>query len=80
VELKVTLRYVIVLIKITLCACNTPTEEDELIRYNEQIDAASSRRIDSAYRKINAECDSALKYRVPFIVDSLLKADSLKHE
>jgi len=80
VKLKVTLRYVIVLIKITLCACNTTSEEDALIHYNEQVDLASSRRIDSAYRRINAECDSALKYRVPLIVDSLLKEDSIKHE
>lgn len=79
-KLKVTLRYVIVLIKITLCACNSPSEEDELIRYNEQVDLISSHRIDSAYKLINAECDTALKYRVPMIIDSLLKADSTKHE
>ncbi len=79
-KLKVTLRYVIVLIKISLCACNSTAEEDELIRYNEQVDLTSSHRIDSAYKKINAECDSALKYRVPEIVDSLLKIKSVKYD
>gem|GEM_PF-5336397 len=79
-QLKVTLRYVIVLIKVTLVACNTQDPEEDLIRYNERLDSLASRRIDTAYKDLSRNCDTLIKYRLPQIVDSLLKEDSLKHD
>ena len=79
--MKVTLRYVMVLIKLSLVSCQgVPQEEDTILQYNQRMDSIASARIDSAYKQISAACDTAIKYRVPAIVDSLLKADSLTHE
>ena len=76
--LKVTLKFAVVLLLITLASCTDSTgkhTKEDTLRI---ADAASEKVIDSAYAVITKECDSLLQFKVPLLVDSLLKNDSLK--
>ncbi len=76
--LKVTLKFTVPLFFAALVSCSDSAgrhmEEDTL----RARDAASEKKIDSAYAVITRECDSLLQFKVPVLVDSLLKNDSLK--
>ena len=75
---KVTLKFTVLLILIVLASCSGSTGEhtkEDTMRIK---DAASEAKIDSAYALITRECDSLMQFKVPLLVDSLLKNDSLK--
>ncbi|WP_153800760.1 hypothetical protein [Foetidibacter luteolus] len=68
--------YVIVLIKI-FPACKQPVNiDEEILRYNQRLDSVAGARIDSAYKKIKDDCDTARLYRLPVLIDSLLKTSA----
>lgn len=74
---KIKLLTVIVFLNLLLAGCDTPIaekpEEDQLIEFQKEMDALAGARIDSAYKQIKQECDTAYKYKLPLLVDSLLK-------
>lgn len=73
---KVTLKFAA--ISFFLASCSGYADEhnkEDTLRIK---DAASEKVIDSAYAAITRECDSLLQFKVPLLVDSLLKNDSLK--
>lgn len=74
---------VIIFLKICLSSCNliVTTEEtpDKRLEFERKMDSIASSKIDSAYKAIQLQCDSARQYKIPFLVDSLLK-DTTKHE
>ena len=75
---KVTLKFTALLFLTVLASCSGSTDEhtkEDTLRIK---DAASEKVIDSAYAVITRECDSLLQFKVPLLVDSLLKNDSLK--
>jgi hypothetical protein len=57
--------------------CSASTTEEVDIQFQQQLDSIAEFKIDSAYEKIQMECDSMQKIRLPIMVDSLLKIDSL---
>ena len=75
--------FVIIFLKIGLSGCNliTTTDEtpDKRIEFERKMDSIASRKIDSAYKTIQLQCDSTRQYKMPLLVDSLLK-DTTKHE
>jgi hypothetical protein len=76
--LKVTLKFTLFLLLTALVSCSDSTgkhTKEDTLRTR---DAASEKKIDSAYAVITRECDSLLQFKVPVLVDSLLKNDSLK--
>jgi hypothetical protein len=73
---KINVLFVIVFLNLLVAGC-TPnavetTEEDQLIEFQKGLDTIAAARIDSAYKLIRQECDTARKYRLPLLVDSLL--------
>ncbi|RXK85812.1 hypothetical protein [Filimonas effusa] len=76
-QFKSILLNVIVFINLIAIGC-TPAvppadQEEQLIEFQKQLDNEASARIDSAYAAITRRCDSIQRYRVPLLVDSLLK-------
>lgn len=76
---------VIIFLKLTcLTACWQPLPGNEVtdttIDFEKRLDSIASARIDSAYKAIQQQCDSARSYRLPVLIDSLqhLPADSVK--
>lgn len=67
--------YVIVLINL-FCSCkgNTSQEnvDDDIIFIEQQADSSASAKIDSVYEAIQQQCDTAKKYRLPLLIDSIL--------
>jgi hypothetical protein len=73
----VTLRFVSIFIIYLVVGCSASTTEEVDIQFQQQLDSIAEFKIDSAYKKIQMECDSMQKIRLPIMVDSLLKIDSL---
>jgi hypothetical protein len=73
---KINALTVIVFLNLFAIGCSThaveTAEEDQLIEFQKELDATAGARIDSAYKLIRQECDTAHKYRLPLLVDSLL--------
>lgn len=69
---------VIIFLNLFLAGCSAKDEEtekeDKLIEFQKEMDARASSLIDSAYAAITKQCDSARTYRLPLLIDSLLKA------
>lgn len=74
--MKVT-AFVVIVFVITLCACKQILQVEDDLDLQQKADSIASKKIDSAYRQICRQCDSARKYRLPEMVDSLLKNDTL---
>jgi hypothetical protein len=75
--LKVTLKFGFYCVLFLSAGCSggkIEPDENEIIDYT---DSVSERRIDSAYAAITSACDTQMIYRVPQMVDSLLKDSSL---
>lgn len=74
---------VIIFLKIGATSCNliSPKIEpaDKRIEFERKMDSIASRKIDSAYKTIQQQCDSARKNKLPLLIDSLLK-DTTTHE
>jgi hypothetical protein len=72
--------FVIIFLKLALCSCREQPASrklnDRVIEFERAMDSTASVKIDSAYRSIQQLCDTARKYRLPLLVDSILKADS----
>ncbi len=72
---------VIIFLKLLLCSCREkPAAEkvnDRLIEFERMTDSMASVRIDSAYRSIQQLCDTARKYRLPLLVDSILHSGQI---
>ncbi|WP_147313889.1 hypothetical protein [Deminuibacter soli] len=64
------------------CGCSPAGKSDEVsdttLEFEKKLDSIASIRIDSAYKAVQQQCDSANKYRLPLLIDSLqhLKKDS----
>ena len=59
-------------------SCHNPvTVNDELYRYEQELNKDAEKRIDAAYVNISKRCDSLFTYELPLKVDSLLKTDAL---
>ncbi|MBC7534976.1 MAG: hypothetical protein H7258_04715 [Ferruginibacter sp.] len=56
---------------------NPVTANDELYRYEQELNKDAEKRIDAAYINISKHCDSLFTYELPLKVDSLLKTDAL---
>jgi len=59
-----------------LIGCSGKEQLAEL-RFQQQLDSTASVSIDSAYKIIQAECEVKMKYKVPMLVDSILKSNQL---
>jgi hypothetical protein len=73
--MKVTVFVVIIFVIAGLACKQAYTREDELA-FQQRVDSAASKKIDSAYRAITQNCDTAMKYRVIVMADSLAKLDT----
>jgi hypothetical protein len=73
---KVTGTLVILLPMFISCATNEQETAD--LRFQQQLDSIASVSIDSAYKIIHAQCDTNMKYRLPVLVDSIVKADTTR--
>jgi hypothetical protein len=71
--LKVT---VLLVIAMSMFSCSNEQPSD--IALQQQLDSIASVSIDSAYKIIHSQCDTNLKYRLPVLVDSMLRADTLQ--
>jgi hypothetical protein len=76
--LKVTLKFTVFLLLTALVSCTDATSKHTKEDTLRIADAASEKKIESAYAVITRECDSLLQFKVPLLVDSMLKHDSLK--
>ena len=72
--MKVTLA-VLILTIVTYTSCKSFDDRNQ-ISLQQSMDSIASDKIDSAYLQIQQQCDTAFKYRLPVMVDSLLKIDS----
>lgn len=74
---------VIVFLKILTTGCglsmNSQQKTDKGVDFERQLDSIASWKIDSSYKQIQRDCDSARKYKLPLLIDSLLK-DTTRHE
>lgn len=74
---KISLTSVIVFLNLLITGCNAPVAEtedtDPVMEFQKEMDALAGARIDSAYKVVKQECDTAVKYQLPRLVDSLLK-------
>jgi hypothetical protein len=68
----------VVIILLILTGCETSGYKADDLQIQQQLDSIASVSIDSAYREIQKQCDSNVKYKLPVLVDSLLKVDSTK--
>jgi hypothetical protein len=60
-------------------SCRTKAEKEwENEVWQRQMDSIGNAKLDSIYKKETKECDSLQKLRIPFLVDSLLKSNSVK--
>lgn len=75
--LKVTLKFLIYCVAVTICGCNGQADRGALLAEQRQQDSLSEMRIDSAYAEIRKACDSLLVTQVPLWVDTLI-ADSTR--
>ncbi len=69
--MKVTVLIVIIFI-ITLTSCKQFNSLEEELAFQQTLDSINSKVIDSAYNSITGLCDSAFKYKLPHLTDSLL--------
>lgn len=74
--MKVT-EFTVIIFAISLFSCTRIDKADEKLAFQQKVDSAASKKIDSAYKKIMENCDTAQKYRLPALVDSILKADTI---
>lgn len=58
-------------------SCNNGSAIDEKEMKDHVRDSLAEIRIDSAFSSINKECDTLMKYKVPELVEALLRKDSL---
>jgi hypothetical protein len=80
--MKVTVLIVIIFI-ITLTSCKHFNSLEEELAFQQRLDSINSKVIDSAYNSITGLCDSAFKYQIPLITDSLVnlaKESNLMYE
>lgn len=75
--MKVTVFLVIIFV-ITLASCKQIDTKDEELAFQQKADSVASKKIDSAYKKIAQNCDTALKNRLPILINSLLKMDTTR--
>ena len=68
--------FLVIIFVITYTSCQQIDTKDEELAFQQKTDSIASRQIDSAYKKITRDCDTALKYRLPAMVDSLLRFDT----
>ena len=69
---------VVIIFVISLLSCQVADNYDERLAFQQQVDSIASKKIDSAYHAIAIYCDSAAPKKVALLVDSLLKADTLR--
>jgi hypothetical protein len=75
--LKVTLKFTFYCIIILIWGCTGGEVKPTELEMQHQKDSVSEARIDSAYAKIKAECDTMMVSRLPQMVDSFLKDSAL---
>ena len=63
---------VLFLIFFTACTANTDRDKQQQL-IDHEIDSTTEASIDSAYKKIKQDCDTAIKYTVPVFADSVFK-------
>ncbi|MEO6670023.1 MAG: hypothetical protein ABIN36_11140 [Ferruginibacter sp.] len=71
---KVTL----IFISILLFSCNLAEPEDNLDKFEQQLNKDAEKRLDAAYISITKHCDSVLIYELPLKVDSIIKTGNVK--
>jgi hypothetical protein len=71
--LKVTLNFSFYCVIVLFCGCTGGTTQNTVLEIQHFKDSVSEARIDSAYLTIKSNCDTLMIYRVPKMVDSLLK-------
>ncbi len=60
-------------------SCRTKTEKElENEVWQQEVDSIGNATLDSIYKKEAKECDSLQNNRIPVLVDSLIKSDSIK--
>ncbi len=72
---KAALLFVIFFINLYSCSQKNRLNnmDEQIVSYEQSLDSISSLKIDSLNKKIQSDCDSAIKYRLPLLIDSLLK-------
>ncbi len=75
--MKVTVNAVIIFV-ISLLSCQQADNSDDRLTYLQQMDSIAGKKVDSAYRAITMYCDTIADQKVAFLVDSLVKMDTLQ--